>query len=81
MKNKKASFWHIKYQVKDSDEYLVIATTRPETMLGDTAVAVNPDDERYHAFGREKTDTAFGRPGDSGRSRRICGKGFWNRLR
>ncbi len=40
-------FWHIKYPVKDSNEYVVIATTRPETMLGDTAVAVNPDDERY----------------------------------
>ena len=33
--------------MKDSDEYIVVATTRPETMLGDTAVAVNPDDERY----------------------------------
>ncbi len=40
-------FWHIKYPVKDSDEYVVIATTRPETLLGDTAVAVNPEDERY----------------------------------
>ena len=40
-------FWHIKYPVKDSDEFVIIATTRPETMFGDTAVAVNPDDERY----------------------------------
>ncbi|MDY3928065.1 MAG: valine--tRNA ligase, partial [Clostridia bacterium] len=40
-------FWHIKYPIKDSDEYVIIATTRPETLLGDTAVAVNPDDERY----------------------------------
>ena len=40
-------FWHIKYTVKDSDEFVVIATTRPETLLGDTAVAVNPQDERY----------------------------------
>ena len=39
--------WHIKYQIKDTDEYVIVATTRPETMLGDTAVAVNPDDERY----------------------------------
>lgn len=39
--------WHIKYPIKDSDEFVVIATTRPETMLGDTAVAINPDDERY----------------------------------
>ena len=41
------NFWHIKYPVKDSDKFVVIATTRPETLLGDTAVAVNPDDERY----------------------------------
>ena len=40
-------FWHIKYPVKDSDDFVVIATTRPETLLGDTAVAVNPEDERY----------------------------------
>ncbi len=40
-------FWHIKYPIKGSEEYLTIATTRPETMLGDTAVAVNPKDERY----------------------------------
>ncbi|MBQ4543737.1 MAG: valine--tRNA ligase, partial [Clostridia bacterium] len=40
-------FWHIKYQIKDTDEYVVIATTRPETLFGDTAVAVNPEDERY----------------------------------
>ena len=40
-------FWHIKYPIKDSDGYVVIATTRPETLFGDTAVAVNPEDERY----------------------------------
>ena len=39
--------WHIKYKVTDSDMYLIVATTRPETMLGDTAVAVNPNDDRY----------------------------------
>ena len=41
------NFWHIRYPIKDSDEYVEIATTRPETLLGDTAVAVNPNDERY----------------------------------
>jgi valyl-tRNA synthetase len=41
------SLWHFRYPISDSDEYLVIATTRPETLLGDTAVAVHPDDERY----------------------------------
>ena len=42
--------WYIRYPIVDSDESLVIATTRPETMLGDTAVAVNPDDPRYQQF-------------------------------
>lgn len=42
-----SNLWHIKYRIEDSDEYVVVATTRPETMLGDTAVAVNPKDERY----------------------------------
>ncbi len=41
------NFWHIKYPIKDSDGFVIIATTRPETLLGDTAVAVNPEDERY----------------------------------
>ena len=41
------NFWHIKYPVKDSDRFVEIATTRPETLFGDTAVAVNPNDERY----------------------------------
>jgi valyl-tRNA synthetase len=39
--------WYFKYPVKDSKEFLIVATTRPETMLGDTAVAVNPEDDRY----------------------------------
>ena len=39
--------WHIKYQIKGTDKYLIVATTRPETMLGDTAVAVHPEDDRY----------------------------------
>lgn len=47
------NFWHIKYPVIGSNEYIVIATTRPETMLGDTAVAVHPEDERYtHLVGK-----------------------------
>ena len=47
------NFYHIRYPVKDSDVVLEIATTRPETMLGDTAVAVHPDDERYqHVIGK-----------------------------
>ena len=42
--------WHIRYYTKDKKEYVTVATTRPETMLGDTAVAVNPEDERYKAL-------------------------------
>lgn len=44
------AFWHIKYKFKDSDDYLIVATTRPETMFGDAAVAVNPEDERFKRF-------------------------------
>ena len=39
--------WHIRYQIKGTDRYVIVATTRPETMLGDSAVAVHPEDERY----------------------------------
>lgn len=50
---KQGYFWHIAYPVKDSHEKVILATTRPETMLGDTAVAVHPDDERYkHLIGK-----------------------------
>ncbi len=42
-------FWEWAYKVEDSDDEIVIATTRPETMLGDTAVAVHPEDPRYHS--------------------------------
>ena len=43
----KGAFYHLKYFIEDSDAYLEVATTRPETLFGDTAVAVNPTDERY----------------------------------
>ncbi len=47
-------FWHILYPIADSEEKVEIATTRPETMLGDTALAVNPEDERYtHLIGKK----------------------------
>jgi valyl-tRNA synthetase len=46
--------WHLKYPIENSDQYIVVATTRPETMLGDTAVAVHPEDERYrHLIGKQ----------------------------
>lgn len=46
-KEEPSHLWHLKYKIKDEDRFVEIATTRPETMLGDTAVAVHPDDERY----------------------------------
>ena len=50
---KNGTLWHIAYPVKGSDEKLTVATTRPETMLGDTAVAVHPDDPRFkHLVGK-----------------------------
>ncbi len=48
--DKAGHFWHIKYPVAGTDDFMEIATTRPETMLGDTAVAVHPDDERYQKY-------------------------------
>ena len=46
-KEEASHLWHIRYKVTGEDKYIVVATTRPETMLGDTAVAVHPEDERY----------------------------------
>ncbi len=52
-KDQPGHFWHIKYPIKGEDGYVVVATTRPETMFGDTAVAVNPDDEAMnHLIGK-----------------------------
>ena len=56
------SFWYIRYPVEDSDEEFIIATTRPETMLGDTGVAVNPQDEKYqHLVGKNAILPLVGR--------------------
>jgi valyl-tRNA synthetase len=49
-KESNGSLWYIRYPIKDSDKQVVVATTRPETMLGDTAVAVHPEDERYNSL-------------------------------
>ena len=46
-KEEASHLWHLRYKIKGEEKYVEVATTRPETMLGDTAVAVNPDDERY----------------------------------
>jgi valyl-tRNA synthetase len=56
------SFWHLRYPVTGTDDYIELATTRPETLLGDTAVAVHPDDERYkHLVGKTVTLPLVGR--------------------
>ncbi len=44
------NLWHFRYPLSDGSGYVEVATTRPETMLGDTGVAVNPNDERYQTF-------------------------------
>ncbi len=51
--DKPGNLYHLRYQVENSDEYIIVATTRPETMLGDSGVAVHPEDERYcHLIGK-----------------------------
>ncbi|MBR7114153.1 MAG: valine--tRNA ligase, partial [Firmicutes bacterium] len=55
-------FWHIKYPLEDSDDFLTIATTRPETMLGDSGIAVHPDDDQYkHLVGKNAILPLVGR--------------------
>ncbi|MBE6152989.1 MAG: valine--tRNA ligase [Firmicutes bacterium] len=52
-KDVEGAFYHVKYMIEDSNDYLEVATTRPETLFGDTAVAVNPNDDRYkHLIGK-----------------------------
>jgi len=61
-KEEQSKLYHIRYQLKDSDEFLTIATTRPETILGDTAICVHPDDERYtHLKGKSALVPLIGR--------------------
>ena len=59
---KDGNFWHLRYPITGTDEFIELATTRPETLLGDTAVAVHPDDERYkHLVGKTVTLPLGGR--------------------
>jgi len=59
---KNGKLWHFRYPITGTDDYLVVATTRPETMLGDTAVAVHPEDERYkNSIGKTVTLPLVGR--------------------
>lgn len=60
--NENSQLFHVKYQIDGSDEFLIIATTRPETIPGDTAVAVHPEDERYaHLVGKKVIVPIIGR--------------------
>ena len=72
----KGHLWEIRYPVLDDDgsdtgEFLTVATTRPETMLGDVAVAIHPEDERYSAPARQEAAPAADESRDSHRSRRV----------
>jgi valyl-tRNA synthetase len=59
---KKGNLWYFKYPIKDSDEFVTVATTRPETMFGDTAVAIHPDNEKLkHLIGRTAVLPLVGR--------------------
>ena len=64
--------WYIRYPAADGGEGVIVATTRPETMLGDTGVAVNPEDERYNDLDRQEPDAADNEPRDTRRGRRVC---------
>jgi valyl-tRNA synthetase len=58
----KGHLWHLKYPIEGTDEYIIVATTRPETMLGDSGIAVHPDDERYkHLQGKNVVLPLVGR--------------------
>ena len=71
--------WHIRYPAKDGGEGVVVATTRPETMLGDTAVAVHPEDERYKHLVGENGDAAHYEPRNPRGGRYLCRQRVWYR--
>ena len=80
----KGHLWHLRYPLEGKTfnaetRTIIVATTRPETMLGDTAVAVHPDDERYKASGRQERHPAAGRPPHPDRRRRLFRSGEGHR--
>ena len=79
--DKPGHLWHMRYPLADGSGYLVVATTRPETMMGDTGVAVHPDDERYKHLVGKTCILPLDEPGDPHRGRRIRGDGLRHRLR
>ena len=75
------SLWHLRYPLADGSGHVVVATTRPETMLGDTAVAVHPEDERYRHLVGQRDPPAARRPADPDHRRRVRRPGVRHRLR
>ena len=75
------SLWHIRYPLAGGSGHVVVATTRPETMLGDTAVAVNPDDERYQQLVGKQLELPLTGPRHSGDRRQLRGPRLRLRLR
>ena len=76
----KGSLWHIRYPIEGMpDRFITVATTRPETMLGDTAVAVNPSDDRYRDLVGTFADPALGGAAHSDHRRRVFGSGKGHR--
>ena len=75
------SMWYIRYPFADGSGHVTVATTRPETLLGDVAVAVDPTDERYTAPGRQDAAAAADRPRDSPDRRRVRRQGLRHGLR
>ena len=71
----KGKFWHLRYPLADGSGSIAVATTRPETMLADMAVAVHPEDERYTALIGKQVQPADHRPADPDHRRRACRSG------
>ncbi len=87
MVEEKGHLWHLKYHLLDEagspipSQFLVVATTRPETMLGDEAVAVNPQRRTLHPLGWPEVSAALAEQTHPGHCRRTGGQGIWHRLR
>ena len=79
--DKPGHLWHVRYPLADGSGEVIIATTRPETMLGDSGVCVNPNDERYKGHRRQERHSAARRQGDPRRGGRLCRNGLRHRLR
>lgn len=70
-KEEHSKLYYLRYKIEGEDGYALVATTRPETIMGDTAMCINPKDPKTSIYG-EKGDRSFGRAHDTGYRRRIC---------